>query len=202
MIAKIFIRLNIHERWTYEFLCLSEETMLRPRWHVASLPLRWVPRMRAGETFVSRDCDGLRDRKWDDTSYQPRLSQIARLEVKWDFHEQWFRGWISKKIFTFLFITPRPFELPFLCPFPSSYACCFQITLKMVPPLFHLVTSLPTIFSQPAIAILHLLFLTRGRISSSVFRAALVLWLACFFLSSIYDIWCKCSTDWSVSPHH
>ncbi len=62
---------------------------------------------------------------------------------------------------------PSPFLLPFLRSFSSSYPRCFQIFLKMVPPLFHLIAGLPNTFSPPVVAILHLLFPTRGRVSSS-----------------------------------
>ena len=43
---------------------------------------------------------------------------------------------LSKKVFTSLVVFPFPLQLPLLCPFSSSYSCCLQKTLTMMPPLF------------------------------------------------------------------
>lgn len=62
---------------------------------------------------------------------------------------------------------PRPFLLPFLRSFSSSYPRYFRVFLKMVSPLFDFIAGLPNTFSPPVVAILPLLFSTRRRFSFS-----------------------------------
>ena len=85
---------------------------------------------------------------------------------------------------------PSPFQLPLLCPFSSPLSPLLLKTLTMVvSPLFHFPASLPTTLSQSVVAILHLRFLTHGRVSFFWFL---------HFRHGAY----RCSNVCTVAPHH